>query len=863
MGALAPAFQWVPEDDLLLKNAVEDLQTRWHTLLYDPVVSEEASAHMNEIENSASCLLSKPNRPENSRENKCVSGKRKVESVRNCYYSLRKRICNEPFHSMDQNSLVGAGHNSCFGNGDEVSSACCMCGGPRQLDSNFDMTCHAFPEIGTDTVTSHAFDPGFLNQVEQDIHFAENIADKQMPHTLQENFALATSFPGVQELNQPKEAPVVNLFEANDLEPKPPVASDQRIDNKEEIFPGFGDCQVTSSPNSDCGASLHNLGYPPYSIPIWRMVEGLPASTTTDVPLNANELDAVDVYTFIQDGNMGTASTSRCDVIHLNSKQKGQMPCDNPKNLSPSPTDYLRELSNTLLNFTSEDELIFTNADGKDGIGRSYIDGFRSLLLDFPNGDIPNIAATEAAGVLDNYLTVSGGEHHGESDGKGLSQHGDAHAVCNSESLMLACPAANSQIAGVHDGVICCTLNTEDTEIPSNDDVFPSNQMFLSSSLLSVTQLKFNQGNDPTLSFVKDFSDNQKSNVDQLIQMKIEQKNPEHSHLYMRGPNLTYETGSSHLVGDPDVKFELPSNDCMHLAFKIASNASQGPCKIIAGNESTTALLAATIKPQTTELEQAKHLSSITDSYLNKQGPSFDGLMKYAHGNAISSKEEAGAPAKIQNQKAYAELSSVEMTVLELASNQSPENQEELPSESDYDVPHFSDVEAMIPDIHLSPDDQDLYSNKQVSKYQDEDSQRAIVRLEQAACSFMQRAIASRGALAVLYGRRSKFYIKKSEVLLGRATEDIDVDIDLGREGNANKISRRQAIIKLDQNGSFHLNNLGKSSMFVNDKEIAPKQGVGLTSNCLIEVRGMQFIFETSQTCVKQYMDRFTKGSQA
>ncbi|XP_052201585.1 uncharacterized protein LOC127807619 isoform X4 [Diospyros lotus] len=796
MGALAPAFQWVPEDDLLLKNAVEggasleslakgsvqfsqsfsvqDLQTRWHTLLYDPVVSEEASAHMNEIENSASCLLSKPNRPENSRENKCVSGKRKVESVRNCYYSLRKRICNEPFHSMDQNSLVGAGHNSCFGNGDEVSSACCMCGGPRQLDSNFDMTCHAFPEIGTDTVTSHAFDPGFLNQVEQDIHFAENIADKQMPHTLQENFALATSFPGVQELNQPKEAPVVNLFEANDLEPKPPVASDQRIDNKEEIFPGFGDCQVTSSPNSDCGASLHNLGYPPYSIPIWRMVEGLPASTTTDVPLNANELDAVDVYTFIQDGNMGTASTSRCDVIHLNSKQKGQMPCDNPKNLSPSPTDYLRELSNTLLNFTSEDELIFTNADGKDGIGRSYIDGFRSLLLDFPNGDIPNIAATEAAGVLDNYLTVSGGEHHGESDGKGLSQHGDAHAVCNSESLMLACPAANSQIAGVHDGVICCTLNTEDTEIPSNDDVFPSNQMFLSSSLLSVTQLKFNQG-----------------------------------------------------------------------------------------NESTTALLAATIKPQTTELEQAKHLSSITDSYLNKQGPSFDGLMKYAHGNAISSKEEAGAPAKIQNQKAYAELSSVEMTVLELASNQSPENQEELPSESDYDVPHFSDVEAMIPDIHLSPDDQDLYSNKQVSKYQDEDSQRAIVRLEQAACSFMQRAIASRGALAVLYGRRSKFYIKKSEVLLGRATEDIDVDIDLGREGNANKISRRQAIIKLDQNGSFHLNNLGKSSMFVNDKEIAPKQGVGLTSNCLIEVRGMQFIFETSQTCVKQYMDRFTKGSQA
>lgn len=30
------------------------------------------------------------------------------------------------------------------------------------------------------------------------------------------------------------------------------------------------------------------------------------------------------------------------------------------------------------------------------------------------------------------------------------------------------------------------------------------------------------------------------------------------------------------------------------------------------------------------------------------------------------------------------------------------------------------------------------------------------------------------------------------QVLLGRATEDVVVDIDLGREGHANKISRRQ-----------------------------------------------------------------------
>lgn len=36
------------------------------------------------------------------------------------------------------------------------------------------------------------------------------------------------------------------------------------------------------------------------------------------------------------------------------------------------------------------------------------------------------------------------------------------------------------------------------------------------------------------------------------------------------------------------------------------------------------------------------------------------------------------------------------------------------------------------------------------------------------------------------------FPFQFSQVLLGRSTEDVKVDIDLGREGRANKISRRQ-----------------------------------------------------------------------
>lgn len=51
-----------------------------------------------------------------------------------------------------------------------------------------------------------------------------------------------------------------------------------------------------------------------------------------------------------------------------------------------------------------------------------------------------------------------------------------------------------------------------------------------------------------------------------------------------------------------------------------------------------------------------------------------------------------------------------------------------------------------------------------VAKYQHEDAKRKIIRLEQCAQSSMQRALASKGTLAVLYDHHVKHYIKKTEV---------------------------------------------------------------------------------------------------
>ncbi|KAK9062030.1 hypothetical protein SSX86_019214 [Deinandra increscens subsp. villosa] len=175
-------------------------------------------------------------------------------------------------------------------------------------------------------------------------------------------------------------------------------------------------------------------------------------------------------------------------------------------------------------------------------------------------------------------------------------------------------------------------------------------------------------------------------------------------------------------------------------------------------------------------------------------------------------------------------------------------------SESDGDVPYFSDVEAMILEMDLAHGDESSITSE-VARYQFEDAKKMIMRLEQAARASFQRAMSSQGALAIFYGRRLKQYIKKTEVTIGRSTDDTEVDIDLRKEGRANKISRRQAIIKMDTDGSFSLKNLGASSISINGKTVAHGQLVALASSCLIEIRGMSFVFEINDKYVRRFLD--------
>jgi len=129
-----------------------------------------------------------------------------------------------------------------------------------------------------------------------------------------------------------------------------------------------------------------------------------------------------------------------------------------------------------------------------------------------------------------------------------------------------------------------------------------------------------------------------------------------------------------------------------------------------------------------------------------------------------------------------------------------------------------------------------------------------ILWLERSAQSSVRRWLGKVGAMAALRGEHSLFLIKKNKVVLGRQTdENHDVDFDLAMEGNAAKVSRHQAILRLSRSlpHSFKLINIGRRTVHVNCHEVATGEQRRLERHALIEVGGLRFIFEVNSNSLK------------
>ncbi|ESQ45037.1 hypothetical protein EUTSA_v10010165mg [Eutrema salsugineum] len=701
MGALAQVVPWIPEDDLLLKNAIEagasleslakgavqfsrrfsirELQDRWHALLYDPVVSAEASFRMTELERTNPNFPTKFARTGYSKENKSSSRKRKAEKLRTTYHSLRKKFRTESFNSLDLGFLVPPSDSHFMDNGDATHLGL--------EDSHMDIIHNAFPEIlaDDDCVTNHVV--------------SENNVHGNISYTGGENLTFT-----------------------------------------EHVGP------------------------------------------------------------------------SECDAVHQDSKQKLELSAHEPKTTMTSTDCFLAQLSTSLL----EDEEPFMEVDGKE-VDKLYYDGLSSLLVnstnDTNNGALPlsteqDPSGTQTHPVDDHVIPELGGTSAMRSDSSDLDPH--------------------PEIVG---GVICCVLNQEDPDIPCNDDIFLTNNCH-PMSVSSLARRNFKDTNNPITSCVRDLSATREKSEGYSLQ--TQKKIPGRLQLSSQGKPV---------IGQPSqgIKFRALTSPESHNT--VAPGGPTGSAQACSNNLLSDGV---GVKDGNNGITGGKLIVG------------FDSHGCYPEKDSGNSKEEKGVlPLNEVSHAKDADIGLIEISDPELEITQTEADGHVC--ESDEDLPNYSDIEAMILDMDLDPDDQDNF-DLEVSKYQSQDMKRTIIRLEQAAYSYMQRAIASRGAFAVLYGRYSKHYIKKPEVLVGRSTEDLAVDIDLGREKRGSKISRRQAIIRLGDDGWFHMKNLGKYSISVNEKEVDPGQTLILKSDCLVEIRGMPFIFETNQSRVKEYLKRRGKG---
>ncbi|KAB2057779.1 hypothetical protein ES319_A11G190500v1 [Gossypium barbadense] len=726
--SVSSSSSWIPEDDLLLKNAIEsgaslealakgavrfsrkftvkELQDRWRALLYDPVISDQAAAGMIEVELSASNLSSKSSKCDNSVEN--GGAKRKFESVRRSYYAMRKRACNYHVTNSSGVSFLGSPNgNDCMqnrGGYDELVE-------PREdcVQNQF-----GFCDLGIGCVDKRSQDNDLKVTLKEDC-FSEKVEN-------------------LEQNNVSSGSPHV-IFEASVKFGHP--------SGVEEIKPFSVGC---SSPQPD--------------MPLWKTMEDVPAAV---MPVN--------------DGPLDKGQDVEGEIVHPEDVDGGDL----------AETD-------ALLNF-----------DG-DAIDKSCYESVNSLLLNSPN-DVheDDTSKTKEHETLVSDVcpgTLEAATYSSKLDEVPDQQSHSGHT----EQLYSGHPEINvpssASVSNPHSPELndegCCMLNSEDPEIPCNDDVLLAKAF--------APQECHKVGSDQASSFA-----NQNDSKEELSLMQTED-------------NLAQCFTAPKMVG-----------------LVVLSESSQaaksefhdGQCHVIS--------------------RQAQN--SLVDPYRFKTTHAFPNSA--ANG---ATKEEPSDECNTKNISTYAEASSIIDSVLEPEANKTTFDQIEY--ESDDDVPSFSDLEAMILEMDLCPDESDSFIRSEVSRYQDEHSRKTLIRLEQCARSAMQRATASRGALAVLYGRHMKHYIKETEVVLGRATMDVDVDIDLGREGRANKISRRQAIIKMEGDGSFSLKNLGKSSIFLNGKEVSTGQLMGLASSSLIEIRDMAFVFEINQNSVKRHLAKITPKKQ-
>lgn len=629
------------------RYTAEELQDRWYSLLYDPVISEEASADMIEFERYGVINMLRPNKLEGVRDLTCSLGKRRPETVRAAYYYVvHKKMCNEPLDMIPLNLISGTDYPN-VRDGNDFSSADCRIDNLDILgDQGPDCSIrpHSFPEFGP-----HAAEPtengattslsGVQNHGQEDL-CGENVSNN-LPFPYEENILLTGGCSEIPGFDQSKDLPLCNLFEAGDVVNEAGACSE------------FVD------------QSFHSFGCPPPlpEIPIWHS----PGEISTDVlPIEIADADLQ-----LTDDFMLPEAVNESDALGYgggpsNLKLETPLSCDSIIDMTSSTQEYLEQL----FDLSNDEGLLYMDNDGKEAIEKSYLDGLSSLLLDSPNQcELSGSGLGEPAVATDRHV-VDGQEVAGAQ-------------VSASGSSMKVGPEYRF-------GVICCILNTEDPEIPSNDDVFLPFR-FPSPKNSSGSHWTMNNSSYLGSSSVKNFSST--ANVGSLG-MKNTQK------------DLSVPSGRTGLFHPSDssiryrrdhrVKFELPESSVQQAALREARR-SENPNHVSLAKVNANNVITGVAKEGPTEMGQGKNIGFTSlGPCPDKKESSLD-IHKNLQKNSAGGRHGVDGIAETPNHKLPNHDVTFKQTDVPKATDQRLlSDQEELLPEDEFDVPYYSDVEAMV-----------------------------------------------------------------------------------------------------------------------------------------------------------------------
>ncbi|KAL6647327.1 hypothetical protein ACP70R_014764 [Stipagrostis hirtigluma subsp. patula] len=849
MGAL-PAG-WTVEDDVLLMNAVEagdsleslakgaicfshkftlqELQDRWHSLLYDSETSAQASSCMAKYETELSTSTpAKANKLFNSNAKDFVLCKRKIDSVKNQYYAMRKRVCLEPCLSADFGSVIAP--CSCI----PVDGGGCACGGC----SEGRLLVHKVDPSGA-IVNRFGLSARHYEVEGQHVHSNGN--GHNSFHTEHVNADVSTVIDGNTNYENPH-----GYSDGYDYMQKNPQATERNIsslDNRSDLSGQYDggatgsrvllgtnqdDVKLDRFSQNSTGGLLEPVSvkvisqkcFQAPSIPTWSKVQGINSpDMLTDMHRNKQETLMLSDDNKMETTNSGTPAFQ--EVLH------GGISVPGLCNAMVSECVFMHSRLN---GFSQKEDL------------ELLTEHFTDPALDRNQEDLDNFHTKVFL------KTSSRGHHLSPFDATDCGNHIDPIHKQHNVAAVSEVDTMPTSSEVLYPGCdVRCTLNTADPEIPSVDHVLIPGQSPLETKPTCDQDSQHNVCLVPTKpSSPQDADDCNHTDRTLTMMINMEHVEPSPSPPIKLEPAILEENKNMMSLNGGCLVGRLPPG--MHV--DIVTNSA---------NMCMSDLHSANGEETTCSFVQHECLENLHNLTLDKSIQVPDQMTQM---NCKIVDDNTKIDSEITTQSC--DIPSHALPKMEfynpIASISTSGTADG--SDSENGVPNYFDLESLILDQELIPWGQESdFTQPEVSRFHYPESRKDLIRLEKGAFSYMNRSIMSKGAFAILYGQHLKYYIRDPEVTLGRETEDVHVDIDLGKEGRANKISRRQAVIIMDDGGSFYIKNIGRCSIFVNSKEVPFNKRINLISDSLVEIRDMKFIFHVNQGAVRQHIIRTRRGS--